>query len=127
MQSFTGNVKIFIKRFQQIQFSTIVYQDIPSWCSSTNFGCNRHVNTIRRQMFVLSSLSLIVFVFLSYNFLTTPSDIPIAFVSQPGNTNQTRISRITREPIIFSKSEYLKQKHKVSFLSLRFFLILLSF
>ena len=114
MQLFIVNVKRLIDRFQQIQFSTILNQNIPAFVKSSDFFCHRHVNTIRKQMFLLSFLSLVFLSFLSYNFLATPSDIPIALVSYPGPTNQTRASRIAKEPFIFSKSQYLKQTHKVS-------------
>ena len=123
IQSLTINLKQIITRLQQTKFSTIFKRKILFLVNLSQFVCNRDVHTIRKQMLFLSLASLVLLLFFSFNILYTPTNIPILMINDQDNVNRTNISRITKQPIIFSKSEYFNQTHKVFFI----FLFVFSF
>ena len=118
VQSLAIYFKQVIGRFQQTQLNAILKRKMLFLINSSQFFCDRDVHTIRKQMFCLSFLSIVLLLFFSYNILRTPTNILISMNGIQENGNQTNLSRITRQPIIFSKSQYLNKTHKVSLFSL---------
>jgi hypothetical protein len=72
------------------------------------------MNAIRRRIFLLLVFSITLFLFIFYNaFYTSSKSSVFNETHQQQSQNKTGITRKKREPIIFSKAEYLKQTRNV--------------
>jgi hypothetical protein len=87
------------------------------------------MQSMRRQMFLLSVLSITFLLFLFFYLFGTSPKQPINFyppdIIRP-NLTESKLVQNDTEPIIFSKSEYLNRTRKVKLflLSHCFFLLL---
>jgi len=74
---------------------------------------NRNVQTMHRQMFILSFLSVSLLLFVFFNSFQLSPKALVYIKNDQEQTNKSRIIQNGREPLIFSKYKYLNQTRQV--------------